>query len=356
MTTSSPVSSVAGQQVVGQYISVPWWDGSFEVTQGWGQTGYSGEPSGHGYPNWHAGCDVGAPCGTVIHLPSGIPTATIKHVDNPGGYGTALVVQISGTDIWLGHLLDRLAADGATVRSGDMLAHSNNTGNSTGCHIHFEVRPTGGAYGTDVDPTSMLLNPGGASGQNLNLLSNSTSGLSLPWDQVAASITTAEREFVNVAIGAGQIATGASFSLIGLVLATLGARGQSVPHLARAGAAIAGRAGRQAGRQAGRRAGAGIRPVRNGRDRRDSLPSPAATPQITEAARTRLNPDLQRRAPQPAPAPAPAPAGPRQVEGSSALGKLRAGADPRSLTPNEVRWAAAHPDSVRRALAARRPG
>ncbi len=44
---------------------------------------------------------------------------------------------------------------GQTVTGGQQIGLSGSTGNSTGPHLHFEVR-TGPSYGSDVDPVAYL--------------------------------------------------------------------------------------------------------------------------------------------------------------------------------------------------------
>src|SRR5258708_9121241 len=151
--TTAP--SLAGQQIVGQHVVSAWVPGGWEITQGWGATDYSGEPEGHGSPHWHAGVDIGCDCGTEIRAPAGF-TGAARWLDNPGGYGTALRLQLAGSpqagsgaaDIILGHLRARAMADGPTFRPRDLLGWTNNTGNSTGFPLPFEARPPDGAYGT----------------------------------------------------------------------------------------------------------------------------------------------------------------------------------------------------------------
>jgi murein DD-endopeptidase MepM/ murein hydrolase activator NlpD len=46
---------------------------------------------------------------------------------------------------------------GQTVHAGDPLGQVGQEGNATGCHLHFEVHPTGGTiYEDDTDPAAWL--------------------------------------------------------------------------------------------------------------------------------------------------------------------------------------------------------
>ena len=141
------VAGGVGGPAVGQAVHSQWFDASWPVTQGWGPSSYAGEPEGHGYAHWHAGVDVGLACGTIVKMPAG-QSGTARWVDNPGGYGTALRIELDHQvltpagkgaymttkrtfDVWLGHLRQRTVPDGTRLKGGEHLAISNNTGNST---------------------------------------------------------------------------------------------------------------------------------------------------------------------------------------------------------------------------------
>ena len=167
------VSSLYGQGVVGQQVTCPWLEpsGPYEVTQGWGPTNVQSEPaedrSGKHYSHWHAGVDLssGGITRSTIVMPADLLGKAV-YLDNPGGYGTALVLQMYSSvqivgqqvfaqrhaDIYLGHLATRLVKNGQTVRPGDHLAVPDSTGNSTGPHVHFEID----LGGTPVDPLAYL--------------------------------------------------------------------------------------------------------------------------------------------------------------------------------------------------------
>jgi len=291
--------SLSGQQVVGTRVTTPWLPGTWEITQGWGVTDYGGEPEGHGYAHWHAGADVGVDCGTLLSMPAGL-SGTARTMDNPGGYGTALVVELdSGIDVVLGHLRQRLVANGQQLRPGDSLAITNNTGNSTGCHLHFEVRPHGGRYGTDVDPTALLLSgTSAATGviPDAQLLASSGPAANPygPLDprSIAWELQHGLQAGLNAAVDTGQIALGSVMLLAGLVVTGYGLRGRDAAALARDTRRVVTRRRAQPQRR---------RPA----------------PQVTGAERTRVRLNLQRGLPpaQPARGPGPTPSGPARRAG-----------------------------------------
>lgn len=58
-----------------------------------------------------------------------------------GGYGNYLVIaHPNGTQTLYAHLSDLVAYDGRFVARGELIGHIGSTGNSTGPHLHFEIR------------------------------------------------------------------------------------------------------------------------------------------------------------------------------------------------------------------------
>src|SRR5690348_3127600 len=110
------VQSVYGQAVKGYHITCPWLQpsGPFEITQGWGPT-TNVYPKDHGTTHWHSGVDVGCPTNTHLVFPHGLgQQATAVYLDNPTGYGTALILQM-WTQSYAGH-----GGGTAKVRNADI--------------------------------------------------------------------------------------------------------------------------------------------------------------------------------------------------------------------------------------------
>jgi len=108
---------------------------------------------------YHTGVDYAATIGTPVFAAEG---GTVEQVLNTGrvGYGKQILIHDSdGTYELYGHLstAGSLKA-GDVVETGTQIALSGNTGNSTGPHLHFEVR-NGINYGTDIDPIGWLNMP-----------------------------------------------------------------------------------------------------------------------------------------------------------------------------------------------------
>ncbi|WP_431982639.1 M23 family metallopeptidase [Streptomyces qinglanensis] len=106
--------------------------------------------------NWmsiHTGIDFPVSYGTPV-MAATDGTVSTKH---SVAYGNmAIVTAKDGTQTWYCHLSSNKLRSGS-VKAGDVIAYSGNSGNSTGPHLHFEVRPGGGSA---VDPIPWLQSKG----------------------------------------------------------------------------------------------------------------------------------------------------------------------------------------------------
>jgi Peptidase family M23/Lysozyme like domain len=90
----------------------------------------------------HDGADLAAPCGTPILAAAG-GTAV---VESPAAYGTLVTIRHGdGTWTQYGHMTSAGVQSGVAVRTGQEIAQVGSAGFSTGCHLHFIVRPGGGS-------------------------------------------------------------------------------------------------------------------------------------------------------------------------------------------------------------------
>ena len=122
----------------------------------WPLPGYS-PGSAYGWrihPIWgdmrfHAGEDIGAPTGTpILAADSGIATVI---PDNGNGYGNYVIINHGGGRTTLyAHMSGFAVSNGASVTQGQTIGYVGSTGNSTGPHLHFEVR----VNGATTDPKS----------------------------------------------------------------------------------------------------------------------------------------------------------------------------------------------------------
>ncbi|WP_335941252.1 M23 family metallopeptidase [Streptomyces sp. PTD5-9] len=102
--------------------------------------------------NWmsvHTGIDFPVSYGTPVMAAT---DGTVRTQWNSAYGNMAIVTMADGTETWYCHLSSTKIRSGP-VKAGDVIAYSGNSGNSTGPHLHFEVRPGGGAA---VDPLPWL--------------------------------------------------------------------------------------------------------------------------------------------------------------------------------------------------------
>ena len=94
--------------------------------------------------NNHKGIDIGAPTGTPIYAAE---DGIVTFVGWYGGYGNLIKVQhANGYETYYGHCSSIVTSAGATISKGDLIGYVGSTGNSTGPHLHFEVRVNGVNY------------------------------------------------------------------------------------------------------------------------------------------------------------------------------------------------------------------
>jgi len=87
----------------------------------------------------HTGQDFAAPSGTPVRT---VGDGTIVSTGYDGAYGNKIVVEHEdGTLTWYAHLSEILRTSGP-VKVGDPIGRVGSTGNSTGDHLHLEVRPS----------------------------------------------------------------------------------------------------------------------------------------------------------------------------------------------------------------------
>ena len=92
----------------------------------------------------HTGLDIATSTGTpVLAAASG----TVTFSGRKGSYGNLLVITHSnGVQTYYGHCSKLYVSAGTTVTQGQTVAAVGSTGNSTGPHLHFEIRVNGVAY------------------------------------------------------------------------------------------------------------------------------------------------------------------------------------------------------------------
>ena len=116
----------------------------------WPVNGTFTSPFGYRWGRLHAGIDIAVPEGTPIRAADG---GTVAIAGWTGGYGNYTCINHGGgVSTCYGHQSRIAVSVGQSVSQGQVIGYSGNTGNSTGPHLHFEVR----IGGNPVDPMGYL--------------------------------------------------------------------------------------------------------------------------------------------------------------------------------------------------------
>ncbi|MFI2208934.1 M23 family metallopeptidase [Streptomyces sp. NPDC020141] len=117
-----------------------------------GLSTYYGE-SGVNWMALHTGIDFPTPYGANVLAAS---DGTVRTQYN-SAYGNMIILTApDGTETWYCHLSSAKIRSGS-VKAGDVIGYAGDSGNSTGPHLHFEVRPGGGST---IDPLQWLRSKG----------------------------------------------------------------------------------------------------------------------------------------------------------------------------------------------------
>ncbi|MFC9732470.1 LysM peptidoglycan-binding domain-containing M23 family metallopeptidase [Streptomyces roseolus] len=102
---------------------------------------------------YHTGADFIASSGTTVRA---VGAGTVVSAGWSGAYGNEVVIKhADGNYSQYAHLSSLAVSAGQSVSGGQQIGLSGSTGNSTGPHLHFEIR-TSPSYGADIDPLAYL--------------------------------------------------------------------------------------------------------------------------------------------------------------------------------------------------------
>lgn len=111
---------------------------------------YFGARTLYGVYNYHSGLDIAAPYGTPVYAADG---GTVSFSGWRSSYGNIVIItHDNGSQTYYAHNSSLLVSSGQKVYRGQQIAKVGSTGNSTGNHLHFEVRIGGQA----VNPLGYL--------------------------------------------------------------------------------------------------------------------------------------------------------------------------------------------------------
>ena len=98
----------------------------------------------------HTGLDIATSTGTPIKA---VASGTVTNARYKGSYGNLVKIDHgNGVETWYAHTSKMYVTEGQKVNAGEVIAAVGSTGNSTGAHLHFEIR----IDGKHVNPQNYL--------------------------------------------------------------------------------------------------------------------------------------------------------------------------------------------------------
>jgi murein DD-endopeptidase MepM/ murein hydrolase activator NlpD len=154
---ASAAAPAAAPAAAKKAVSASWIDPvkKYTLSAGFAQAGAM-------WQSTHSGQDFAVPSGTKVMAAHG--GTVVKAGGNGAGdgpaYGNAIVIKhANGVYSQYAHLSHIDVKVGQVVKTGQKIALSGNTGNSSGPHLHFEIRTTAN-YGSAINPVTFLHSKG----------------------------------------------------------------------------------------------------------------------------------------------------------------------------------------------------
>ncbi len=108
--------------------------------------------------SYHSGTDFPVPLNTPVYATCDGEVVSVQSLTTSYGKHIKIKATVNGSTVYIRycHLNSFVVSNGDRVRAGQLIAYSGSTGNSTGPHLHYEVRNANDYYGNASSPT---LNP-----------------------------------------------------------------------------------------------------------------------------------------------------------------------------------------------------
>jgi murein DD-endopeptidase MepM/ murein hydrolase activator NlpD len=120
-----------------------------KITTPYGKPGKMWKATGY-----HTGVDFACATGTPVLA---VADGKIENANWGKSYGNQVVQKVEGGWVIYAHLNAVRAKPGAVVKAGEIVGESGSTGNSSGPHLHFEMRDNiRWSAGKDLDPKEIL--------------------------------------------------------------------------------------------------------------------------------------------------------------------------------------------------------
>ena len=141
VVTKAPVTKVVERGT--KMVVASRGDGGYGVV-GWPLVGRITSRFGPRWGGYHTGIDIDGNTGDRVVAAEG---GTVIFASYCGNYGNLIKIDHGdGLQTWYAHLSKFYVSVGDKVGKGDKIGAVGSTGNSTGSHLHFEVRINGTAY------------------------------------------------------------------------------------------------------------------------------------------------------------------------------------------------------------------
>ena len=186
------------------------YSGDASITAGFGQRkGGKGIKSG-----FHPGVDFGVKPGTPVRAAA---DGVVSYVGNGGGYGNHIIINHGGKTTVYAHLKTISVRQGQKVSRGDVIGQSGGVkgapgaGNSTGPHLHFEVRDKNGR---SISPMSILRGNSASVHTNNSMSDNDSMKMFAGANTAAGSSGTLNSQTLNELLSGGDSYSSISNSIL----------------------------------------------------------------------------------------------------------------------------------------------
>lgn len=158
--------------------------------------------------SYHGGTDFPVPLNTDVHSSCEGDVVSVKYLTTSYGKHIKIKANVNGQIVYIRycHLNQILVSEGQHVTAGQVIGKSGSTGNSTGPHLHYEVRNSADSYSNALNPRLYL------PGTSYTYESSSNSDSCNCSDSYAGNYTCTSNSTLNIRSGHGS-----GYSVIGSI-------------------------------------------------------------------------------------------------------------------------------------------
>lgn len=145
---STWVKASGGYQETGQFAAG-------QGPLGFGTKGWDGQWKTYSDGSWHGGADYPTNVGSPVYATRDGSVINVQDLGN-SSYGKYVKLSDGRYDYYYAHLSLQMVKPGQKIKEGTLIGYSGNTGNSTGPHLHYEVRPANAGYKEALNPANFM--------------------------------------------------------------------------------------------------------------------------------------------------------------------------------------------------------